>query len=100
MAELKDRLWDATGVRSCDQYLSYQSKPLRDQAALAMYGLGWNGACEPAQPPTVTLCVRQRGGCFIVSLTILTVRAGMHPCIDGLIDRRHLYAMPIHLPPI
>lgn len=92
MAELKDRLWDETGVRSSDQYLSYQSKPLRDQATLAVYGLGGSGACDPVQPPTVTLCVRQRGGCFIVSLTILTVRfnactfVSVNPSVDRPID--------------
>lgn len=75
MAELKDRLWDETGVRASEQYLSYQSKPLCDQAALAVYDLGADVGRQGVQPPTVTLCVRQRGGCFIVSLTILTVRA-------------------------
>ncbi len=74
VSALKTQLWEETGLKATDQYLLYQSKPLRDQATLALYGLGGCEGKPLAQhPPTVTLCVRQRGGCFIISLTILTV---------------------------
>lgn len=74
VSELKTRLSEETGLSAGSQYLLYQSKPLRDQATLAVYGLGGEAMGATTQPPTVTLCVRQKGGCFIVSFSILTVR--------------------------
>lgn len=72
VSELKARVSEETGLSARCMYMLYQTKPLRDQATLAVYGLGGE-AKGAAQPPTVTLCVRQKGGCFIVSFTILTI---------------------------
>lgn len=60
---LKEMLAERTGVRARDQLLMYGAKVLDDGKALDMYG--------PLGPqPTLHLCVKQKGGCFIISLSV------------------------------
>ena len=46
-----------------DQYLTYQSKPLADSLTIGDYGI--------QHGDTLFVADRQRGGCFMVSLSIL-----------------------------
>ncbi len=71
--ELKARLAQELGVAATEQYLMYQCKPLADAAKLALYGLGGHMQQQQQQVQTVEMGVRTRGGCFIVSFTILTI---------------------------
>ena len=73
---LKAQLALATGITVADQYLMYQCKLLQDSAALALYGLGSGGeeaVLTSRHLPTVEMGVRQRGGCFMVTFTLLTI---------------------------
>lgn len=75
--ELKTQLALATGVNAADQFLMYHCKLLQDSAALGLYGLGSDDGTTAALTsrhlPTVEMGVRQRGGCFMVTFTLLTI---------------------------
>jgi len=73
--QLKAQLALTTGVTVDDQYLMYQCKLLQDSAVLALYGLGGGeeAALTSRHLPTVEMGVRQRGGCFMVTFTLLTI---------------------------
>jgi hypothetical protein len=74
--DLKAQLALATGITADDQYLMFQCKLLQDSDSLALYGLGSDGgeaAFTSRHLPTVEMGVRQRGGCFMVTFTLLTI---------------------------
>jgi hypothetical protein len=73
--ELKSQLSLTTGIDVEDQYLMYQCKLLQDSAILALYGLGGAEGSDltSCHLPMVEMGVRQRGGCFIVTFTILSI---------------------------
>jgi len=75
VGELKSQLSLTTGIAVEDQYLMYQCKLLQDSATLALYGLGGTEGSDLTycHLPMVDMGVRQRGGCFIVTFTILSI---------------------------
>jgi hypothetical protein len=73
--ELKAQIAALTGLPAGEQYLMYQSKTLQDAAMLALYDglLVSSSSSSSVMMPTVEVGIRQRGGCFIVTFTILTI---------------------------
>jgi hypothetical protein len=78
--EVKAMLHAATGLRDHEYFLLFAAKPLREDRLLKDYGIVLNKS-------TIHLCVKQQGGCFIFSLTILTIltlSALAAPCTCGV----------------
>ncbi|EWM21871.1 hypothetical protein Naga_100169g6 [Nannochloropsis gaditana] len=76
--DLKAQVATAIGVAVEEQYLLHRCKILQDHEALASYDLGTQHhlskkAMATYQMPTVEVGIRQRGGCFIVTFTLLTI---------------------------
>ena len=66
-------------VRYPDQYLTFQSKPLHDSFTVRDYGIQHGS--------TLLMSGRQRGGCFMISLSILftiLIAISMSFCTCGL----------------
>jgi len=63
--QLEQMLEDKIGMSMEDAFFLYGAKSFRKHLALKEYGLQPNS--------TIHVCVKQKGGCFIVTFTILTI---------------------------